>query len=401
MKYRRQYKDPIVYWPITQFLDYAFMNRWDCPIPLFTFGLYVIVLFYTLLLKRSNKATIRTPGLIGFMGLALLIPTLFTSLLQTEYLLIHSIDRYISLIFIFYLIIYYGKRINEKIDTITVMMFNYVLIAFVFYIYKISENNYIVDLMTLRDGLSLFGTNSFIAYIFCFCLLLKTMGKIKEYYFFLIAGSIMSVIYVSRGGFAIAILLIATELLYNKGGIKKFLFILIAAFVAGSILLNNPMVLNRLSSTFEEIQAGTLYSEDNRSMIFAFSYDYLQQPQNIDVLFYGLGLDQFRYINPWNYSDPHNTLVDAIFTAGFLFFLSIFFMMLNITRRSRYKFTYFTFFTYVVFEGVGVVSLKGELSSGYLLFLVSLTYFYLSSPYAQSGNVRLVNTDISKKGDIL
>lgn len=270
-----------------------------------------------------------------------------------------------------------GGRENRYINILYRMMFLYFVINTCIYFFRLIQYGF--DISRVRGGVAIYGGNSaHFIYLTLLFLLKQHKEKKQSYYRALMICVINAVMFVSKGAMIITFIWILLDIVNHKDS-KIFdfrnvimAFIIIVLFFC--LCFYRPQFLSYIANRFvgwnhSFQKSGSIMGE--RGQIFKFTIDYIRE--NPIFLFFGIGSTNYKIVNPWGYSNPHNLFLDVLINDGVFcltFFLCI---VLKTLWHVQYKFYYMLCIIYATLEGVALfyVDESSCIMTGYaFMFLI-------------------------------
>ena len=233
-------------------------------------------------------------------------------------------QMYYILVMLTFSMLAFGVCSEKKIyiDMLYKMVLLYFCINTCIYFYRFIQYR---DFSRVRGGMSIYGGNSaHFIYLAMLFLLKQYMDKKWNRYFLILGVCVVNaVMFVSKGAIIITFIWILTDIIHYKEskilskknimiGIMMVLLIIIVCSYKTDFL---SYLINRFIGWKNLYQiSGSIMGE--RGLIFEFSIQYMRE--NPIYLFFGIGPTNYRLINSWSYSNPHNLFLDVLMNTGIL-----------------------------------------------------------------------------------
>lgn len=270
---------------------------------------------------------------------------------------------------------------RNYIDILYKMVILYFLVNTCIYVYRFIQYR---DFSRVRGGMSIYGGNTaHFIYLAMLFMLRIYMAKEKEQRYFLMLGICVlnAVMFVSKGAMVITFIWILADMVHYKESKifskRNIMFGIIIAISCLIVCSFNTEFLNYIITRFGTWRnnyqiAGNILGE--RGLIFEFSLKFLQK--NPIYLFFGIGPNNYKLINPWSYSNPHNLFMDVLMNTGIFGFLLFSGIVIKTFFNTRYKFYYFLCIGYATLEGIALfyVDAASCIMTGYAFMFIIVIF---------------------------
>lgn len=360
----------IVCMPLFPLIDFFVFSE----IPVFTFASYLLTFF--VFKKNVIKCDINI-----FLFILISITSCMINSIQKG-IGGEEIKYLVALLFFSFMGATIGKKLEYYLEALVKMVVFYFVLNTMIYMYRLIA--YEFDFNRVRSGISIFGGNTVhFIYLMVLFVLKKYTCRKKEYYLILVLSVINAVMFVSKGAILLAVAWVLLDIVnQKKTHILNKKSIMFVGILTVSIV---PLLKDKLGVFIKYIVErfniwGQLYNSTGsiwgtRGKIFEFTTEYIKN--NPLVILWGNGPSNFRDINPWGYSNPHNLLLDVFIDLGIVGLFVFFAMCLCIIMKSKNKIYFLACICYAIFEGISLfyIDSSSSIVAGFVFLFIIICYY--------------------------
>ncbi len=317
-----------------------------------------------------------------FLLIAYIIVNILSVVFCTILYGLKSEQIYYILVMLTFFILGVGIGVKEKyyINWLYKMVLMYFCINTSIYFFRLIQYGF--DFSRVRGGITIYGGNSaHFIYLTMLFLLKKYKEKREQYYLILGICVINSIMFVSKGAMVITFLWIVmdvinfqeSKILSRRNIIIGFLAIILIVIVSCFKTNFLSYIISRFAIWRNSYQlSGSIMGE--RGLIFRDTLMYLKE--NPNSFFLGVGPTNYKMVNPWSYSNPHNLFLDIFVNTGFLSLLFFSSIVIKTLWNIRYKFYYALCVIYATLEGISLffVDAESRIVTGYAFMFLIIIY---------------------------
>lgn len=343
---------------------------------LFTFFLFLIIIFKKSILRNFNHFDLQDSLMILFYG--------FYSISA-----FWTIDNLLSLrglfgvslfLFVFFIAKNFFVKITlpdfEKIILSSGLVFNSIsLIAYFYGIFIIDNtDNYYRSFGVLYDrGMPrligfLDDPNFYLTYnLIFFHFSISNFYKNKWFKYLFYISILTSILTISRGGIIaliISLIIYIPRISFKKIIVPLSIFLLASYFV----ITNNNFVVNIINKRINDLQDGSGRFEIWEKLI----PEYLDHPFGIGIL----TSPKFNQIITGHYLYLHNTYLDVLIESGFFAIIFMFSFIFYLLYKSIRLFKYQKFILgYTIAFFISLIGLSGIINESFIVLLILISYY--------------------------